>query len=359
MRWSGLRRWTTWMPVIAMVALVLTWGRHPGPLILALEAILLAGAVLSAVTHAEVIAHRVGEPFGSLVLAVAVTVIEVAMIVTLMISGKGDTSTLARDTVFAAVMITMNGIVGLSLLVGARKYSLAVFNPEGSGSALGSVILLSSLTLVLPRFTTSEPGPELAYSQLIFVAVASLAVYGWFVFTQTIRHRDFFLPPGMGDEESHAGPPSRRATIASSVLLPVSLIAVVGLTKVESPALEAGVAWLGFPPSFVGVVIAIMVLLPESIAAVKAAARNRTQVSLNLGYGSAMASIGLTIPTLAIASHWLPGQLNLGLQPIQIVLLITSAVVAVLTVVPGRAKTLHAGLHLVLLAAFLFLAVVP
>ena len=359
-QWRGWWRWTTVMPVIALVALLLSWQRHPGALVLAVEAVLLVGAVLAAVNHAEVIAHKVGEPFGSLILAVAVTVIEVALIVTLMVSGKGDTSTLARDTVFAAVMLTMNGIVGISLLVGALKYHLAVFNPEGSGSALGSVITLAALTLVLPRFTTSEPGPRLVSSQLMFVAVASLLVYGLFVFTQTVRHRDFFLPPGEGEaDDTHAGPPSNRATLASVILLLVSLVSVVGLTKVESPAIEAGVAWLGFPPSFVGVIIAVMVLMPESIAAVRAASHNRTQISVNLGYGSAMASIGLTIPTLAIASHWLPSELNLGLEPMQIVLLVSSAIVAVLTVVPGRAKTLHASLHLVLLAAFIFLAIVP
>lgn len=348
------------MPVIALVALAVSWNRHLSGWVLAIEAILLVGSVLAAVQHAEVIAHRVGEPFGSLILAVAVTVIEVALIVTLMISGKGDTSTLARDTVFAAVMLTMNGIVGISLLVGALKYRLAVFHPEGTGSALGSVITLATLTLVLPRFTTSASGSRFTASQLFFVAASALAVYALFVFTQTIRHRDFFLPPGMTDDEDvHAGPPSNRATVFSVVLLPVSLVSVVGLTKVESPAIEAGVAWLGFPASFVGVIIAIMVLLPESIAAVRAASQNRTQISLNLGYGSAMASIGLTIPTLAIASPWLPASLTLGLEPIQIVLLAVSAAVAVLTVVPGRAKTLHAALHLVLFAAFIFLAVVP
>jgi len=333
---------------------------------MAIEAVFLIASVLAAVHHAEVIAHKVGEPFGSLVLAVAVTVIEVALIVTLMISGKGDTSTLARDTVFAAVMLTMNGIVGISLFVGAVKYHLAVFNPEGTGAALGAVILLACLSLVLPRFTTSEPGPRFVSAQLIFVAIASLVIYGLFVFTQTIKHRDFFLPvkdapieDAPHETDTDAGSPGPTAWVTSIALLPIALVCVVGLTKVESPAIEVGVRALGFPPSFVGVIIAIMVLLPESIAAVKAAAQNRTQISLNLGYGSAMASIGLTIPTLALASPWLPTQLTLGLTPMQIMLLAVSSMVAVLTVVPGRAKTLHASLQLVLLAAFIFLAIVP
>lgn len=349
------------MPVVALLALVVSWGRHPVWFILVVEAVLLVGSVLAAVQHAEVIAHRIGEPFGSLVLAVSVTIIEVALIVTLTLSSDKDTSTLARDTVFAAVMLTMNGIVGISLFVGAVKYRLAVFNAEGAGSALGSVILLATLTMVVPDFTTSLPGPNLVQAQLTFVAVASLLVYGLFVFTQTVRHRDFFLPPGAEDEdeEVHAALPGKVAMIASVVLLPASLLSVVGLTKIESPAVEAGVAWLGFPPSFVGVVIAILVLLPESISAVRAALNNRTQISVNLGYGSAMASIGLTIPTLAIMSNWVPMHLSLGLQPIQIAMLVISAMVAILTVVPGRAKTLHAGLMLVLLATFIFLAIVP
>ncbi|MCW2791313.1 MAG: ionic transporter y4hA [Nocardioides sp.] len=361
---SGRVRWTTFTPPLALVVLALSWGRHPGGIVVGVLAVVLVGAVLSAVHHAEVVAHRVGEPFGSLVLAVAVTVIEVALIVTLMVTTDKDTSGLARDTVFAAVMISMNGIVGLALLVGALKHHLAVFNPEGTGSALATVVTLASVALVLPRFTTSEPGAEFSSSQLAFAAVASLALYGMFVFTQTIRHRDFFLAVETGgpvdaDGDGHADPPPARAALVSLGLLVVALVAVVGLAKVESPAIEDGVAAVGFPPSFVGVVIALLVLLPESIAAVRAAARNHAQVSLNLAYGSAMASIGLTIPTIAVASIWLEGPLALGLEPMQIVLLFISVIVSVLTVVPGRAKPLQGGVHLVLLSAFVFLSVKP
>jgi len=355
--------WTISLPVIAVVALAATWGREPAPVVLVLEGVLLIASVLAAVHHAEVVAHKVGEPFGSLVLAVAVTVIEVALIVTLMLAGKGQVASLARDTVFSAVMLTMNGIVGLSLLLGAARHQLPRFNPEGTGSALGTVITLATLTMVVPTFTISHPGPVFTAGQLAFVAVASLALYGAFVFTQTIRHRDFFLPTGAvageADEDVHADPPTTAKALTSLGLLLVSLVAVVGLTKIESPAIEAGVAWLGFPASFVGVVIATLVLLPESIAAIKAAKADRMQISMNLAYGSAMASIGLTIPTIAVASAWLPYGLELGLAPIQIVLLVLSGAVAVLTVVPGRAKTLQGWLHLSILAAFVFLSVSP
>jgi Ca2+:H+ antiporter len=359
---STLWSWTTVVPVIALVALVLTWGRDLGALPVAIVALILAGAVLAAVHHAEVVAHRVGEPFGSLVLAVAVTVIEVALIVTLMISGGPGSASLARDTVFAAVMITCNGIVGLSLLVGAIRHHVTVFNAEGTGAALATVCTLATLSLVLPTFTTSRPGPEFSPAQLAFAAVASLVLYGAFVLTQTVRHRDFFLPvtsEGAVLVEEHADPPTGRAAATSLGLLLVALAAVVGLAKVESPAIEAGVDAAGFPHSFVGVVIALLVLLPETLAAVRAAQRERIQISLNLAFGSAMASIGLTIPVIALATIWLPGPLELGLGATQMVLLALTIVVGVLTVVPGRATRLQGAVHLVLLAAFLFLAINP
>jgi len=352
------------MPAAAVVVLAFSWGHHPTGALSVVIAIFLVGAVLSAVHHAEVVAHRVGEPFGSLLLAVAVTTIEVGLIVALMV-GDQDTSTLARDTVFAAVMITVNGIVGLSLVVGALRHHLAVFNAEGAGSALATIVALAALTLVLPSFTTSRPGPEFTGEQLVFAAIASLALYLMFVFTQTVRHRDFFLPVERGrgpvdlDGDGHADPPSSRTALVSIGLLLVALLCVVGLAKVESHAIEDAVHALGFPETFVGVVIALLVLLPETIAAVRAAQRDRVQISINLAYGSAMASIGLTIPAIAVASIWLDGPLTLGLAPMQMVLLLVSVVVGVLTVVPGRAKPLNGGVHLVLLAAYLFLSVRP
>jgi Ca2+:H+ antiporter len=369
-----LTSWTTLTPLVALVVLALTWGRDPGPVVATFVFAVLVGAVLAAVHHAEVVAHRVGEPFGSLVLAVAVTIIEVALIVTLMVSGEKDTSALARDTVFAAVMISVNGIVGLALLVGALKGAgrsgLAIFNAEGTGSSLATVITLATLTLVLPRFTTTEPGPEFSTAQLAFAAVASLLVYLLFVFTQTVQHRDFFLPVEIdagpdaqglpdADADGHADPPSDRTALTSLGLLVVALVSVVGLAKVESTIIEDVVAAIGFPHAFVGVVIALLVLLPESISAVRAAARRKVQISLNLAYGSAMASIGLTIPTIAVASIWLDGPLTLGLGETQIVLLMLSVLVGVLTVVPGRAKPLAGGLHLAILAAYVFLSIQP
>jgi Ca2+:H+ antiporter len=368
-RWLS---WTTLVPLVALAALGLTWGRALGWLPAVVVAVVLAGAVLAAVHHAEVVAHRVGEPFGSLVLAVAVTVIEVALIATLMASGGPGSASLARDTVFAAVMVSTNGIVGLSLLLGALRYRITLFNAEGSGAALATLVTLATLSLVLPTFTTSQPGPAFSPAQLTFAALASLVLYGAFVLTQTVRHRDFFLPvigerPSGGgtsgekgaEPAEHAAPPSLRATLVSLGLLVVALVADVGLAKVESPAIEAAVLAVGFPQSFVGVIIAVLVLLPETLAAVRAALRQRIQISLNLAYGSAIASIGLTIPAIAFLSRWLAGPLVLGLNALQMVLLALTTVVSVLTVVPGRATRLQGTVHLVLLVAFVFLAINP
>jgi Ca2+:H+ antiporter len=358
--------WNVVVPLIALVTLALTWGGgHPGPILSAIEAILLIGAVLAAVHHAEVVAHRVGEPFGSLVLATAVTVIELALIIELMASGGNDAATLARDTAFAALMITTNGIAGLSLLLGSHRYGVTLFNPHGSGAALATLTTLATLSLALPTFTTTRAGQEFSPGQLAFAAVASLLLYLLFVFTQTVRHRDFFLPisqkgqQSIFDEESHAEPPGNAAALRSVGLLLVALLAVVGLAEQESPAVEKLVSAAGFPHSFVGVVIALLVLLPETLAAGRAARQGRIQTSLNLAYGSAMASIGLTIPGIALASIWLKGPLILGLGPTQLVLFALTVVISMLTVVPGRATRLQGEVHLVLLAAFLFLAIIP
>ncbi len=211
-------QWPLLTPVVAAVILAITWFWHDNWLALVIVTLALIGSIVAAVHHAEVVAHKVGEPFGSLILAVAVTIIEVALIVLLMSDGGKGASTYARDTVFAAVMITFNGIVGLSLLVGARKHHIVSFNASGTSSAVTTVITLAGVALVLPSFTTSAAGREYSTSQLAFAAVASLALYGAFVFTQTIRHRDFFLPVSsdeMGRSQgcstwTRTGTPTRR-----------------------------------------------------------------------------------------------------------------------------------------------------
>jgi Ca2+:H+ antiporter len=354
--------------------LAATWGSHPAVAVVVIIDIFLAGAVLAAVHHAEVIAHRVGEPYGSIVLAVAVTVIEVGLIVTLMISGGAEAETLARDTVFAAVMITCNGIVGVSILTAALRDRVATFNAEGSATAFATVLTLTTLCLVLPNFTTSTNGPEFSGSQLVFAALASVSLYVLFLFVQSVRHRGLFMHveeeddhavPGAAldeaeGEDPHEGePPTKRETLQSLALLFVALVTVVGLAKTSSYAIEEGVKSIGAPASAVGVVIALLVLLPETLTAYRNAHRGRVQISFNLAYGSAMASIGLTIPAIAIASIWLDGPLVLGLGATQIGLLFLSAVVGALTLLPGRSTLQEGGVHLIIFAAFVFLAFNP
>ncbi len=355
--------WTTVVPALAVVLLIFTWGRSLPAAVVVLVTVVLAGSVLAAVHHAEVVAHRVGEPFGSLVLAIAVTVIEVALIVTLMVDGGSKSASLARDTVFAAVMITCNGVVGMSLLVASLRHRIAVFNAEGTGAALATVATLATLSLVLPTFTTSQPGPQFSGIQLTFAALSSLILYGLFVTTQTVRHRDYFLPITRHGEvitsQSHAERPTARKAWTSLALLGLALVGVVGLAKGVSPTIESAVAAAGLHHAVVGVIIALLVLLPETIAALRSARRDRVQTSLNLALGSAMASIGLTIPAVALASVWLSGPLVLGLGSTHMLLLLLTVVVAALTVVPGRATPLQGGVHLVIFAAYLELAINP
>jgi Ca2+:H+ antiporter len=351
--------WLLVVPVVALLALAATSGKKPGDAVLFAVAIVLAGAVLASVHHAEVVAHRVGEPLGSLILAVAVTVIEAGLIVTLMASGGSETDSLARDTVFAAAMITCNGVVGLCLVTSTLRRHVATFNAEGTATAFATVITLATVCLVLPAFTTSSAGPTFTPTQLTFAAVASVVLYALFIFAQTVRHRDLFLSEAESAVELHAGAPSDRAALVSLVALVLSLVAVIGLAKVESPAIEDAVDYFDAPQSAVGVAIALLVLLPETLAAYRNARRGRLQTSFNLAYGSAVASIGLTIPTVALASIWLDGSLVLGLSSLQITLLVLTGIVGGLTVLPGRATLQEGGLHLAIFGAFLVFALNP
>ncbi|WP_280154408.1 ionic transporter y4hA [Piscinibacter sp. XHJ-5] len=353
-------RWALAAPLVAVVLLAVALLLPPSTVIALLCAPALIGAVLAAVHHAEVVAHRVGEPFGTLVLAVAVTVIEVALIVSVMLTGGPDKAALPRDTIFSAIMIICNGVVGVCLLVGGLRHHEQTFHLGGANSALAALIALSTLSLVLPAFTTSSPGPTYTAAQLSFAAIASLSLWAVFVFFQTVSHRDYFLPPDdPADEESHAAPPSVRAAWMGFGMLLVALIAVVGLAKILSPSIESGVAAAGAPKAVIGIAIALLVLLPETWAAVRAARANRLQTSLNLALGSALASIGLTIPVVALASVLLELPLVLGLDAKELVLLALSFIVGSITLVSGRTNMLQGAVHLAIFAAFLFLALVP
>jgi Ca2+:H+ antiporter len=335
-------------------------GAGHGAWLITLLAAALIASVLTAVHHAEVVAHRTGEPYGTLILAVAVTVIEVALIVSLMLAGGGGKELIARDTVFAAIMIVCNGVIGLSILLGGIRHGAPEFRIEGTNPALTVLAALATLTLVLPTFTTSAPGPYYTNSQLEFAGLSSLILYGTFVFIQTVRHRDYFLPAGKSaEEDQHAAPPSNARTLMSGVLLIISLVAVVGLAKILSPDIERFLGQMGAPKSAVGVTIALLVLLPESFAAVRAALADRLQSSFNLALGSALASIGLTIPVVATVSIVFALPLSLGLGPIELVLLTLTLGVSILTLATGRSTVLQGVVHLVIFAAYIFLTIVP
>ena len=352
--------WTWLIPVLSLGLLVVVLVTGVGTLIAVLCGAVLIAAVIVAVHHAEVVAHRVGEPFGTLVLALAVTAIETALILSLMIAGGKDMAALPRDSIYAAVMIICNGVVGICVLVGGLAHREQTFRVEGAGPGLAALIVLSTLTLVLPVLTTSTPGGTYSGSQLAFVALTSAALWAIFIFVQTVRHRDYFIPAtDAANMDVHAEPPTAGNAWASFGLLLLSLVAVVGLAKMLSPTIERAVEAANAPRAVVGIVIAAIVLLPETWAAVRAARADRLQSSMNLAIGSALASIGLTVPVVVLASIAFKLPLVLGLEPKDIGLLALTFLTSTFTLGTGRTYVMQGAVHLVIFAVFLFLALVP
>lgn len=350
--------WSLLIPLASCALLVLAWGMPLGWLLSGLAGVALVASVLAAVHHAEVIAHRVGEPFGALVLALAVTVIEASLIVSMMLAGGEGATTLARDTVYATLMIVCNGVIGLCLLAGSLRHRTIDFRVEGTMPALAVLTTLAALTLVLPVYTSSTEGPTYSSAQLIFAAILSLVLWGIFVFVQTIRHRELFVPAENASDEANT-PPSNAASLTCLALLLVALVAVVGLAKLLAPGIEAGVVGAGLPHAVVGIAIALIVLLPETMSAVRAAVDKRMQTSFNLALGSALATIGLTIPAVAITAIALDLPLSLGIPPKELVLLSLTLLLTSMTLSGGRATVLQGAVHLVVFAVFVFLAMVP
>jgi Ca2+:H+ antiporter len=346
------------IPVLALGMFFVAFVVGVGPVVAALCGAAIIGAVLMAVHHAEVVAHRVGEPLGTLVLALAVTAIEAGLILSMMIAGGEDMAVLARDSIYSAVMIICNGVIGLCILVGGLAHREQTFRVEGAGAGFAALIVMATLALVLPVFTTTTPGPIYSISQLEFVAIASAALWGIFVFVQTKRHREYFVPMNP-EAANHGEAPTTRAAWGSFGLLLISLVAVVGLAKKLSPSIEQAVEAANVSKSVVGIVIAALVLLPETMAALRAARANRLQTSMNLAIGSALACIGLTVPVVVVASLVFHLPLVLGLGPMDIALLAVTFLVSTLTLGTGRTYMMQGAVHLVLFAAFLFLALVP
>lgn len=354
----ALTHWVWIAPALAWLAIFAAKAISLSPFLIGAVLIL---TVLAAVHHAEVVAHRVGEPFGTFLLAIAVTVIELGLIVTLMAAAGESAATLARDTVFAAVMLILNGLLGICMLVGAIQHHEQTFQQTGASASLATLSALTVLTLVLPNFTVTEPGPVYSSSQLAFVAIVSFLLYLTFVSVQTVRHRDYFLPDKelASDESAHAVPPSLRQSASSGALLLLCLGAVVLLAKTLSSPLETAVQSAGAPQALVGVIIAALVLMPECVAAVRAAAANRLQTSVNLGLGSALATIGLTIPGVAGLSLIGGLPIALGLDAKSTVLLALTLLVATLSSATGRTTILQGTVHLVILVVYLFTTIVP
>ncbi|HET6982672.1 MAG TPA: hypothetical protein VFI53_11065 [Myxococcaceae bacterium] len=355
-----MKHWSTLAPILAAALLGLAAVFPGNLLVLIVSGIALVSAVLAAVHHAELVAHKVGEPLGTLVLALAVTIIEASLILSLMLAGGSDKAVLARDTVYAAVMIICNGVIGLCILVGGIRHREQTFRIEGASPAYAALVALATLALVLPNFTTNAPGPVYTPVQLDFAGLESFVLWGVFVFVQTVRHRDYFLGPEGGEGESgHHPRPTALAAWMSLGLLLISLVGVVGLAKVLSPSIEAAVRAIGAPDAVVGIAIALVVLLPETVAAVRAAAANRLQTSMNLALGSALATIGLTIPAVVVASQVFHLPVVLGLPPKDMVLLFLTFLVGGMTLGSGRTSIMQGAVQLVVFATFLFLSVVP
>ncbi len=350
--------WTWVIPAVSVAFAGVVHFTHSLPsLLLPVAVAILFGAVFAAVHHAEVVAHRLGDPLGAIILALAVTIIEVSLIISVLLGSGDGNSEIARDTVFAAIMIVLNGIVGLCLLVGGVRFTEQGFQARGATAALGVLGTVAVLGLVLPNFTLAVPGPEYAPFQLIFVSVVSLVLYGLFLFVQTVRHTDDFRDPL--EDGGHTAPPDSRTFRLALLLLPLSLVAVVLMAETLTPVVENGIALAGLPEAVVGVAIAMVVLLPEGLAALRAARENRLQTSLNLALGSALASICLTIPAVAVVSLAMGQSLVLGLEAEHIVLLVLSLFMATLSLATGRTTILPGAIHLVIFGAFLTLAVMP
>jgi Ca2+:H+ antiporter len=353
-----LSAWVWLAPLAGAACLALKGAVH---LPIWLLGFVLIAAVLAAVHHAEVIAHKVGEPFGTFLLALAVTAIETGLILTLMLQGSKDAATLARDTVFSAVMIILNGLLGACLLIGALRHREQSYQQSGVSASLATLSTLTVLTLVLPNYLVTVGGPYYSSSQLAFESVVSLLLYMTFVSAQTVRHRDYFLPPQEEalDPDAHAEPPTGRETLVSALLLLVCLVEVVLLAKALAPAIEGAVHAAGLPIAVVGVVIAALVLLPESVAAIRAALANRLQTSLNLALGSAVATIGLTIPAVAALSLYQGLPIALGLDGRGTTLLALTLLVSTLSLATARTTVLQGMVHLVIFGVFVFTTLVP
>lgn len=358
MKLKKLLHWSIIFPVISS-AFYLLGGLNDTIFSNIVGAILLFATVLAAVHHAEVVAHKVGEPYGTIILAICITILEVGLIISFMLSGGEGAMTYARDTVFAAVMIILNGILGICILVGSRKYKEQFFITNSATTYLVSLIAILVLTLILPNYTSSIRGPFYTESQLVFISSACLVIYGSFLMFQTVRHRNYFVVEEPDNTTHEAAPPTILETVISLVLLIICLAVVIFMAKGLSPVIENFVENVGAPRALVGVIIAFVVLLPEGLAAIRAASNNQIQTSINLGLGSALASLGLTIPAISVVCILYDIPFVLGLDMKSIILLALSVFTVMLSLSRGKTNHLYGTVLLVNLAAYIFTVIVP
>jgi len=353
-----LFQWTIIIPVLAFLLYFSGLIADSG-FFQILAGLLLILSVMSAVHHSEVIAHKLREPFGTILLAISVTIIEVSIIISLMFTGGEEATSLARDTVFSATMLILNGIVGLCLFIGSLKFHEQNFSKHSATIALVSLVSIIILTLVFPTFTTSIQGPYYSKPQLIFVSISCLIIYSFFLFAQTTRHREYFLSDSTDNPSEKQITISRQIFITSLIFLLVSLSIVVLLAKTLSPAIEKLVVGYDLPKTLVGIIIAAVILLPEGIAAIIAAGKNKIQTSLNLALGSALATIGLTIPAVAAVCTIYDIPIILGLDIKSIILLALSVFIVMLSLISGKSNIIYGVVLLVNLFAFIFLVIYP
>lgn len=321
--------------------------------------IAIMACAFAVVRHAEALAERLGEPYGTLVLTVSMSGMEMMMIAAVMLTGHGSAA-LARDTMLAIVMIVLNGLVGASLLVGGLRYHEQTYNLYSANSYLAVVLPLSVLGLVLPGVSTATPGPTLSTLQAVFLIFMSLVLYGVFLGIQTLRHRDYFIAPE-APPPANGHPPRTTDADASAgyhvSMLVVYAIPIVLLAKQIAVPIDYGISVLHAPAAFGGLLVAVLILAPESIAAVRAALANQLQRSINVALGTALSSISLTIPAVLAIGFITHQSIVLGLDAVDTVLLLLTLVVSMLTFALARTNVLLGVVHLLLFLAYLMLIV--
>ena len=313
-------------------------------------------SAFAVVRHAENLADRLGEPLGTLILTLAVTGIEVMMIAAVMYAGHGN-SALARDAMFAVVMIVLNGMVGLSLLLGGLRYHEQTYNLQGANAFLAVIVPLAALGLVLPNYTVSSPGPTFSTPQATFLIVMSLGLYGVFLAIQNLRHRDYFIAPRPAETMDGQRAEGRgvRSVAYHLPLLLAYLLPLVILSKQLAVPINYGIRVLDAPPALGGFLVAVLILAPESLGAARAALANRLQRSVNILLGSVLATISLTIPAV-LTIGFITGQtIILGLDAVDTILLLLTLGVSTLTFASARTNVLLGAVHLLLFLAYLML----